>query len=697
MGFLAPWFLAGLAAVGVPVFVHLLRRQTTTPRPFSSLMFFERGTQSSTKHRRLRYLLLFALRTAMLILLVLAFANPFIRRAGAGTNGTLLMLVVDDSFSMRAGAPQTRLDEARQAALRVLVGRPGGQRAQIMSLGAQLQVLTQPLQDTAALQAAVEGIQPTDTHGSFGELGRGLRALEEASHAPVELHLFSDMQRGNMPANFADMVLPANVKLILHSLPSGNLASPPSPNWTVESVEAPAELADPKDRRVSHVKATVVGFNTPAVSRTVSLLVDGKTIATRRVDIPANGRASVQFEPLDVPYGFSRCQVRIDSADGFPADDAALFSVRRSDPERVLFVQGGNDTRSPLYFGAALSAAAASSFVLQTVNADQTSDLDPSKYAFVVLSDVSGLPSLFANTLLRAVRGGEGVLIAMGTSAGHGTGVPMFGGSLQGTRPYSRDGGFARIGSSDVTHPVLQAPATASGQTSGTVGPDWSDAKFYFASIVDPAGARVFARLADGTPLLLDKSIGEGHVLLFTSGMDNLTNDLPLHPVFVPFVDRAARYLTGSDRLSGSRTVGAFAQLRAPGAAPEPQGRGVEVIDPDGKRPLSLREASTAQSYELNRSGFYQIHYANGRDALVGVNPDRRESDLAPMPADVLHLWSGGETPPPSNLSHPSPISGPEAKRAYTLWWYVMLLALAAAIAESIAANFFLGTQREEP
>ena len=34
----------------------------TTPLPFSSLMFFERGTQSSIAHRRLRYLLLFSLR-----------------------------------------------------------------------------------------------------------------------------------------------------------------------------------------------------------------------------------------------------------------------------------------------------------------------------------------------------------------------------------------------------------------------------------------------------------------------------------------------------------------------------------------------------------------------------------------------------------------------------------------------------------
>ncbi len=77
MGFLAPWFLAALAAVGLPVYIHLLRRQTTTPRPVSSLMFFERGIQSSTRHRKLRYLLLFALRSLLVVLLALVFANPF--------------------------------------------------------------------------------------------------------------------------------------------------------------------------------------------------------------------------------------------------------------------------------------------------------------------------------------------------------------------------------------------------------------------------------------------------------------------------------------------------------------------------------------------------------------------------------------------------------------------------------------------
>src|SRR5689334_6257302 len=104
MGLLSPWFLAGIAALGVPIYLHLLRRHSTTPKPFSSLMFFERRTQSSIKHRRLRYLLLLALRLALLALIVFAFADPYINRpAVSAKGGSLLLVVIDDSFSMRAG------------------------------------------------------------------------------------------------------------------------------------------------------------------------------------------------------------------------------------------------------------------------------------------------------------------------------------------------------------------------------------------------------------------------------------------------------------------------------------------------------------------------------------------------------------------------------------------------------------------
>ena len=71
MGFFTPWFLAGALAVGLPIWLHLLKKHKTTPLPFSSLMFFERRIQSSIKHRRLRYLVLLALRMALVVLIAL--------------------------------------------------------------------------------------------------------------------------------------------------------------------------------------------------------------------------------------------------------------------------------------------------------------------------------------------------------------------------------------------------------------------------------------------------------------------------------------------------------------------------------------------------------------------------------------------------------------------------------------------------
>src|SRR5215831_2068821 len=111
MGLLSPWFLAGAAAVTLPIYLHLLRRHRAELRPFSSLMFFERRTQSSIKHRCLRYLLLLSLRLALLLLVALAFANPFIsRQGGRAASDKLLLLAIDNSFSMRAGS---RLADAR--------------------------------------------------------------------------------------------------------------------------------------------------------------------------------------------------------------------------------------------------------------------------------------------------------------------------------------------------------------------------------------------------------------------------------------------------------------------------------------------------------------------------------------------------------------------------------------------------------
>jgi Aerotolerance regulator N-terminal/von Willebrand factor type A domain len=671
MGVLAPWFLAGVAALAVPLYLHLLRQHTSAPHPFSSLMFFEPRTQSSIRHRRLRYLALLALRLALLLFLVLAFSDPFINRPAAGMKSEkLLLIVVDNSFSMRAGP---RLADAKREAISLLASRNPAERTQVMTLGSKLQAFTQPIQDEAALRAAVQSIAPGDSRGSFGELARALRSLAASVPTPMELHFFSDMQKSNMPPTFTDMALPGNVTLTLHPVAGGNAA----PNWAVESVDAPGQVWQPKKARV---QAVIAGYGTPAASRIVSLVVNGKAIATRKVDVPANGRAPVEFDSLDVPYGFSRCEVRIDSADVLPEDDASLFAVERSDPQQVLFLHEQADTRSPLYFGAALGAAAESAFTMESVPVGQAGNIQFSKYAFVVLSDAGSLPASLENDLLRYVRAGGNVLIAAGTAMGRRSRVPVFGANILQARYYSNGGGgYLTVGDADPSYPSI-AKADR-----------WSGVKFYYAAQVDGSDSRVVAKLSDQTPLLLEKRIGEGRVLLLTSGLDNVTNDFPLHPQFVPFVEQTAFYLSGTERRSASRIVDSFLELRNA----KEQAVGVEVIDPDGRRPLSLKDAATAQSYQLVRAGFYQFRLANGRQDVVGVNPDRRESDLAVMPAEVQSLWSGNAGAQPEHAAAADP-ERQDKNRRYPLWWYVMLLVLAAALVESWVANQHLGLRRED-
>ena len=424
--------------------------------------------------------------------------------------------------------------------------------------------------------------------------------------------------------------------------------------------------------------------------------MNGKTTATKTAAVPANGRVAVEFPALEVPYGFSRCEIKIDSADSLPDDDQRRFAVQRSDPQKALLIHNYGESRSQIYVGAALSAAAQSAFALESIAVNEAADRKPSNYAFIVLSDVNTVPSLLENSLTEYVRSGGSLFIAAGTSAGARTQIPIFGAKIKQTRDYSRvPDRYMAVGTSDTSYPAV---AKSGG---------WPGVKFFYALDVEPGSgpdaARVIVRLGDQTPLLLEKRLGEGRVMLFTSGLDNLTNDFPLDPAFVPFIEQTARYLAGSERRGGARPVDAFLDLRnANQQGQKAQKTPVEITDPEGKRPLTLQQAASAQSFQVTEAGYYQLRLADGRQDEIGVNADPKESNLDVIPEDVLSLWQGGPASPDataassSTASQSLPASKTPPKSPQSLWWYVMLLVLASAVAESILASNYLGTLRED-
>ena len=248
-------------------------------------------------------------------------------------------------------------------------------------------MLTQPITDDAQLHAALESIQPGDGHANFGELGRAVRALAEdvaRSHRSASLQRHAAQRHAG--------------QLCRHGICAEFRQAHPASG---SEGHGAAELDRGKRRRSRRavrserseacraLQAVIAGFNTPAATKNVSLVSMAKSWRRKKVDIPANGRATVEFAPLNVDYGFNRCSdAESKAAMHFRLTMPASSPCAAPIPSACSSCIAARPTLARrLLSGRRSSAAAQSSFVLQSVAAEQATDLDPSQFAFVVLSD----------------------------------------------------------------------------------------------------------------------------------------------------------------------------------------------------------------------------------------------------------------------------------------------------------------------
>jgi hypothetical protein len=302
----------------------------------------------------------------------------------------------------------------------------------------------------------------------------------------------------------------------------------------------------------------------------------------------------------------------------------------------------------------------------------------------VVLSDLAGLPPAVEARVTDWVKAGGRLLISAGTAAAQQRRIPVFDARIVGTHDYTRDDRrFAAVAAVDEAY----APA---GALTG-----WQGIKVFYVTRVDAPQAQAGLRLADQTPLLLEKPLGKGRALLFASGFDRLTTDLPLHPQFVAFVDRLANYLSGRTLRSSALSVGDSVDLR-----PDPTVRGsADVLAPDGTHPLDLGQARQVRTWPLPAAGFYTLTLADSRHDLVAANISRLESDLTPASDEKLKLWQAASQRPdaatagPAATAAPASVSGEES--IHNLWWYAMCLLLVAVVAESLVSSRYLNTLQE--
>jgi hypothetical protein len=363
------------------------------------------------------------------------------------------------------------------------------------------------------------------------------------------------------------------------------------------------------------------------------------------------------------------------------ADDRFRFAFERADPRRVLFLYEARNPRALVYFRSAIESTVDAAFSVDAFTVDQAGSLGLEKYSVVVLSDLASLPPGFEEKLAAYVRDGRSVLVALGPSAATRPRVPVFDEKIVESRYASRSGErFLSAVLADATHPAVRR----AGQ--------WEGVRFYQVIRVEPGKSAVINRLSDQTPLLLEKKLGEGRVMVFASTLDNVANDFPLHASFVPFIEQAVNHLAMLEESPPSVAVDSYLDLRKD----QTRAGAAEVIGPDGKRVLSLAEAAKAQSVRLEHEGYYEMRRTSGRQELIAVNADRRESDLEPASKETLSLWQntgeGGLTPTGAE-------PGAETESRPVSYWRIMvMLLLAAALAESLLARRHLAHDSpEEP
>jgi hypothetical protein len=335
-----------------------------------------------------------------------------------------------------------------------------------------------------------------------------------------------------------------------------------------------------------------------------------------------------------------------------------------------LFLYAGGKNREGFFYKTALESSTNAGLFVDLAPLEQAPNLDLTKFVFVVLSDPGELESDVARKIRSYVEKGGGVLIAAGINTVRNGTVPITSERL------SIGNGGQTAGEVDAQHPALAGTGR------------FENVRFIDSVRVQPnSSAKVLAKFADGAPLLLEERIGEGRVLTLAAMLDNSTNDFPLHASYVPFVVQSGLYLAGASDVLSSVVVGSPATLRHA----KSETTAADVVGPDGKHELSLSDASRAMTFDLSQAGFYEVQSANGRRSLLAVHADRRESDLTTIPDETLDLWRNtGSVSPVRNTATGQTLTTP-----WSLWRYVLLLALLAACVESLFAVRYLKQERE--
>jgi hypothetical protein len=686
MSFLAPFFFLGLAAIAVPVFVHLIQRERRNVVEFPSLMFVRKIPFESVERRRIHNWPLLLLRAAAMLAIVFAFARPFlavdpVTAAAAATGAREVVILLDRSASMGYGDHWSRA----QAEARRIVGTLSGEdRATLVLFDDGPEEAVRATTDHGTLLAAIGNAAVSSGATRFGPALRLAQSkLGMSDRGRKEAFLISDFQRSGW-ARQEEIALPEGATITPFSV-----AEPEMPNLSVTSV-ALERAAFSGEERVT-ITAGLANRAAQAVAkRPVTLEIDGRSVGTREVDLPANGSASVTFDPVTVADANVQGVIR-SGTDTLALDNSFYFVLSPNRAVSVLVIQSDNAGRAGLYLTTALDLGRRPSFRTQVVASSRVAPADLEGRSLVILNDAA-ISTAVANLLKSYVERGGGLFVILGDRAPVSGEWPLLPGTLG--SPVDRlalKGGT--LGFLDYSHPVFD-------EFKDPRNGNFANMRFLkYRTLTPAAGDRVLARFDDGATAIAERRVANGRVVAFTSTLDGTWNDAPTHGMYLPLIHEISAYLAQYEAPAAWQTVGRMFDLSAAVASVVREGQagaasaaaltqGV-IVSPAGEQ--TTLGAGGAASVALAQQGFYSVRLSGTGDRrpyAVAVNVDPAESDLASLPpAEFLAGVTGRSTVTRGESLDKTEMTPADMEKRQSIWWFLLVGGLAALLAEAVVSN----------
>jgi len=637
--FLYPLFLFGLAAAALPVLIHLLNRRKLKRVQFPAVRFILLSQKRISRSYRLRHWILLALRTLAIVFLALLLANPIFQTGAglfAGGGPVALVVLLDNSLSMRWSGDGNGFKQAKDAARLLISALSDGDRAAIVPTNLSGDESFRLTGQKDVLLRELDGIEIADGTANLNlALSKAYELLQQPA-GQKEIRLITDMGLTGW-----DQFSVASLKQVDPSIPFKLIH--------IGRKEQPLNGAIKEVRLTSQgiganlplqIEVTVTNFGEREIKDALAQLsIDGQNRGQKLITVPPRTENSVSFQTRLGQPGTHAAQVIL-KKDRFAGNSSTNFTLDAQDKLKVLVVDGDPQTsltQSETFFlSRALNPSDesdASVFVPTVILADGLNSASLESYQVVMVCNVASLPENFIAKLPSFLQAGGVLLIFSGDKFQPENYNQRLSRDLPGSvgeKKLVSEANGEKIAKFEVSHPALQFLADPILQESIKSARVWG----YFRIA---GGRSPLISLSNGDPLLVEQKIGAGKVIFMSTAADRDWTDLPVKTAYLPLIQSLTQYLAGGKRggLDGGIAVGSTKELLLP---PSYVGKNLRVTKPD-KQTLDVqitaaKERAVAAIEHNDRAGFYRLSAPAGSDKdgavpqIYAVNPPLLESRL---------------------------------------------------------------------